>query len=68
MNKEQVVRQFIIDCDYESINVVKARIKDGTISKEDVRYNFLTYLDTLCKNGTITEKQYNTWTCPSWMY
>ena len=39
-------------------------VPEGLNDKPAMRYAWGLFTDMLCKNGYITLKQYETWTCP----
>lgn len=67
MTKAQSIEEFA-NTYYESVNLLKAHIKDGVVSKTTVRCEYLDFVDYLAKDHRITEHQRMTWCAPSWMY
>ena len=47
-------------------NFLAVSVPEGLNDKPAMRYAWGLYTDLLCKEGYITLKQYETWTCPFW--
>ena len=63
MTKQQAINDFI-SLYYGDVYNLKREL---ATDKVKVRGEFLDFIDGLCKDGQITQKQYNSWTCPkSW--
>jgi hypothetical protein len=45
-------------------NFLAVSVPEGLNDKPAMRYAWGLYTDMLCKEGYITMKQYETWTCP----
>ena len=45
-------------------NFLAVSVPEGLNDKPAMRYAWGLYTDLLCKEGYITLKQYETWTCP----
>ena len=45
-------------------NFLAVSVPEGLNDKPAMRYAWGLYTDLLCKDGYITMKQYETWTCP----
>jgi len=65
MTKQQAINDYIT-LYYGDIYNFKRELANG--DKIAIRMDFLDYIDTLCKDGQITQKQFNSWTCPKGWY
>jgi hypothetical protein len=59
MTKQQVLRDF-----NENIKPSIPRMYDGTLDRIWLNEEWINYTDSLCRDGLITEKQYNNWSSP----
>lgn len=60
MTKNEAAELFITEYYGSKYNLRKAIDDD----KVEVRCSWVDFTDWLCRDGYITQKQYDTWTCP----